>query len=185
MSVYLLGLLTEDESLYKQGAFGGAEIKPVLETVMDFLIMTRRVSQQGLRHRGDRGFNKEDDDDDDDVAVGGGGGGGSVNCYNNNYIIIPITHQSMRYDRALAKALNEYYHKTTTTMEQHCDGGNKKPYQLLPQEEEQRYDGGSGGGSSNGSCCRVPLIIGGHDHDAYVEDVDGITIAKAGCDVEN
>ncbi|KAF4753728.1 hypothetical protein FOZ63_030680, partial [Perkinsus olseni] len=188
MSVYLLGLLTEDESLYKQGAFGGAEIKPVLETVMDFLIMKKRVKQQGVRRRGDRGFNKEDDDDDDDVAVGGGGGGGSVNCYNNNYIIIPITHQSMRYDRALAKALNEYYHKTTTTttMEQHSDGANKKLYQPLPQEEEQRYDGddGSGGSSSNASC-RVPLIIGGHDHDAYVEDVDGVTIAKAGCDVEN
>eukprot|EP01035_Chromulina_nebulosa_P028017 gene28017-36915_t len=103
--IALLGLLTEDPSLYRKGAFGDCKIAPLEESALQWF---------DLIHERE--------------AVNGG-----VDA------IVPLTHQVMPFDRKLAKS---------------SAAANKK----------------------------FPIIIGGHDHEPYFEDVEGCKIVKTGMD---
>ncbi len=96
--VGLVGVVTEDPSLYPTGAFDGCHILPANETVL-------RVGREL-------------------VAVG-------CAC------VVALTHQSLTRDRDLARAQGD------------------------PP---------------------VPLVVGGHEHDAHVEQLGGAWIVKAGMD---
>jgi len=105
VQVALLGLLTEDPSLYRPGAFGGATIQPLLETA--------EVLYSPLAK--------------------------------THTTVLAMTHQSIHDDR---------------TMAQHLGGSSK-----------------------------IPLLMGGHDHEPYVENNvnnnNGCChIVKAGMDAE-
>eukprot|EP00961_Rhodomonas_salina_P035719 480284-Rhodomonas_salina.1 len=104
--VGLLGLVTEDSTLYQPGAFNGATISPLDDTA------------ERLRHR--------------------------LVEHENLDLIIPITHQSMIRDREFARRFRDP-------------------------------------GTENGNA--FPLVIGGHDHSAYVETVEGAHIVKTSCDM--
>jgi len=95
--VGLLGLLTEDKNLYQKGAFGGAEIEPVVETALKFKALLDEKEKLDL--------------------------------------IIPMTHQVVARDREMARSHPEF-----------------------------------------------PLLMGAHDHDVYIEKVNGVDIVKTGAD---
>lgn len=103
--IALLGLLTEDPSLYRKGAFGDCKIEPLEESALKWfdLIHEREAANGGVD------------------------------------AIIPLTHQVMPFDRQLAK-------------------------------------------SSAAAKKNFPIIIGGHDHEPYFEDVEGCKIVKTGMD---
>ena len=104
VQVALLGLLTDDPSLYRPGAFGGATIQPLLATAQAF------VTKLAPTHT----------------------------------TVLAMTHQGIREDRLLA---------------QHFVGGGR-----------------------HGT---LPLVMGGHDHEPYVERHKGCQIVKAGMDAEH
>jgi 2',3'-cyclic-nucleotide 2'-phosphodiesterase (5'-nucleotidase family) len=101
--VGLLGLLSDDPTLYSNSTFAGAKIEPVLDST------ERHLQQKHASH-------------------------------DNVDLWIPLTHQSLQEDRALAS----------------------------------RFSGSV-----------FPIIIGGHDHDAYDETHNGSRIIKAGTNAEN
>ena len=96
--VALLGLLTEDSSLYRPGAFGDATIEPILSSAQDWIQQLQEVD-----------------------------------------LVLPMTHQGISQDRDLAHALGD----------------------------------------------RLPLIMGGHDHEIFLETVNGCQIVKTGMDAHH
>ena len=103
--IALLGLITEDPSLYRKGAFGDCKITPLEESALQWfdVIHEREAANGGVD------------------------------------AIIPLTHQVMPFDRQLAK-------------------------------------------SSAAAKKKFPIIIGGHDHEPYFEDVESCKIVKTGMD---
>ena len=97
--VALLGLNTDDKSVFSPAAFDRCSIQPINECVA--------AMYADLKDKVD--------------------------------LVIPITHQLMPQDRAMAAAL--------------CGAGTK-----------------------------IPLIIGGHDHESYLETINGCTVIKTGAD---
>lgn len=94
--VALLGLMTEDPSLYRPGAFGGASIQPILESAKELV-------------------NELEDKVD---------------------LVLPMTHQGIGSDRSMAQEMGNHF----------------------------------------------PLLMGGHDHEPYLETVNGCRIVKTGMD---
>lgn len=101
----MLGLLTEEPSLYQKGAFGGAKIAPLQESAFEWVDRIREIEAPN----------------------------GGIDAF------VPLTHQVVPLDRAFAKAAV----------------AAKKAF---------------------------PVIIGGHDHEMYFEDVAGSKIIKTGMD---
>jgi len=99
--IALLGLNTNDPSIYSPTAFGGAKIYPLNETCKSLYEEIKR--------------NEPDID-----------------------LIIPLTHQIMPFDRELAELMG----------------------------------------------ADIPVILGGHDHEPYLETINGCTIVKTGADAK-
>eukprot|EP01041_Mallomonas_annulata_P005101 gene5101-10203_t len=98
--IALIGLMTEDKSLLRKGAFGDAIVEPLFEkacSLYDFIVENEKKN-------------------------------GGIDA------IIPLTHQDMPKDRQMASL---------------------RPF---------------------------PVILGGHDHEIYFEDIDGCKIIKTGAD---
>lgn len=94
VSLPLIGLMSDEADMFRDGTFKGIEIESTFRHVkkaVEFYTTTNFSLFDDKTHHGNKTNNKEEEEKE------GGGGGVYPNC------IVPLTHQSMKADRKLSE----------------------------------------------------------------------------------